>query len=334
MKNWNFSILLLVYVTQCIASIDDPVADSGIFMEDVCRDIENNVKLNNPFDKRSFFECIDGESIERVCPGKRSFDARQQKCVQDPKSRLTTRPRPSPRIGVRPHSRENAKLIASRLRVKPKPLNSYLKDPVIEKKLSRFVREIHSSEEGELTMCKDQKNWIMLPNEEDCQKYYLCINEVTYPRECPDGDWFDQRRQGCVPQRESSCTREAPEGYCENVPNFQKLESPYYCEDYYMCVNDIAYYYRCDNNQWFDQKNQRCDKPENVDCLVFNPPNPPEDICVGVSNFKYVPSPYNCAHYYQCVFERPYFKKCAEGKWFDQEKQTCRDKQEVECNII
>lgn len=68
------------------------------------------------------------------------------------------------------------------------------------------------------------------------------------------------------------------------------LESPYYCEDYYLCVNDIAYYYRCDNKEWFDQQNQRCDHPDNVDCISYTPPDPPEDICDGVSNFKYVSS--------------------------------------------
>lgn len=152
-----------------------------------------------------------------------------------------------------------------------------------------FILEIRSfNEEEELTNCKDQQNWILLPNAESCQKYYLCVNEVAYPRECQDGLWFDELRQKCVPQRESRCVRKAPEDFCEGVTNFQMLESPYYCDDYYMCVNDIAYYHRCDNNLWFDQKNQRCDKPDNVDCIVHNPPDPPEDLCVGVPNFKYV----------------------------------------------
>lgn len=149
--------------------------------------------------------------------------------------------------------------------------------------------EISSSDpQEELTNCVGQKNWIQLPHPDTCEKYFLCVNEVTYPRECPVGEWFDELRQKCVPPRESRCVHKAPENFCDGVPNFHLLESPNYCEDYYMCVNDIPYFYRCDNNLWFDQKNQRCDKPDIVDCIIYNPPNPPEDLCENVPNFKYV----------------------------------------------
>lgn len=151
-----------------------------------------------------------------------------------------------------------------------------------------FPEVVPAAKEEKLTNCIGQKNYILLPNTDSCETYFLCINEVTYPRDCPSGEWFDEVRQKCVPPRESRCTRQAPENFCNNVPNYQKLESPFYCEDYYVCVNFISYFYRCDNNQWFDQKNQRCDRPDNVDCILYNPPAPPEDLCQNVPNFKYV----------------------------------------------
>ncbi|XP_063703940.1 peritrophin-48-like [Culicoides brevitarsis] len=327
MRNCKLSISLLTFVlVQCLANLDNPTADSGIFMEDLCLNVKNHVKLANPFDKLGYFECVNGETIEKVCPGKREFNLKLQRCGSKgtsvkPTSKLT--------LKEKLKMRKQSTLASKYQSIKAKPAIKNFSAVTVKPK--RFIREVRNSEE--LTQCVNQDNWKLLPHENNCRKYYLCVNEVTYPQQCSRGEWFDDERQGCVPQRESRCTHKAPENYCEGVPNFFKLESPDFCEDYFMCVNDISYFYRCDNGEWFDQKNQRCDSPDNVDCIIYNPPSPPDDLCDKVPNFKYVASPYSCSHYYQCILQRPYFKKCPEGYWFDNDKQSCRDKHEVECTL-
>lgn len=126
----NFSILLLLYgYVQCLASLDNPVSDSGIFMEDLCIGIENHKKLTNPFDKNGFFECYKGESLEKVCPGKRTFNPALQRCMPNTKSRTTSKARPR-----QPSS------LASKYRLLPKSLLKVSSTSTTTKKPRRFIR--------------------------------------------------------------------------------------------------------------------------------------------------------------------------------------------------
>lgn len=132
----NFSILLLLYgYVQCLTSLDDPIAESGIFMEDLCKDVKNHRKLPNPFDKHGFFECFNGESIEKVCPGKKNFDPTLKRCVSMSEKKAPTPPKTSLKDKLK---KRQPSPLAAKFRLVPKAM---LRDTrKTTKKPRRFVR--------------------------------------------------------------------------------------------------------------------------------------------------------------------------------------------------
>lgn len=129
---------------QCLASLidNDPVADVGIFMEDLCIGVKDHKKLTNPFDKNGFFECLDGQSIEKVCPGKRAFNPILEKCLSDIKSRYSSEARAK---------RRQMSSIASKYHLLPKSLQTVSTKKSVKvvkkttsKKPVRFVRGMYS----------------------------------------------------------------------------------------------------------------------------------------------------------------------------------------------
>jgi len=293
----------------CLGNFEDIEDDGLVFIEDICRGETNFKKLPSPFDEHGYFECFKGETTEKLCPGKQLFNKTTGKCIT-----------------IRKNVPKNIKKV-----IKPviKPVKIIYKPKKTTPRPIRMVRDTHLKEE--INICAGQPNWKMFKSPNACEEYFMCINEIPHIRQCTNDKWFEETRQECVIPRQSTCKRKAPEGYCDTIMNFQMLESQSSCEEYFMCVNGMAYFYHCPENEWFDQKRQKCDAKETSECALTKPPPVPHDICVGVSNFKYVRNPYNCTQYYQCIVEQPYFRSCKDKKFFDEERQMCDFPEKVEC---
>lgn len=131
----NFSILLLLYgYVQCLTTLENPTAETGIFMEDLCHAMQNHKKLVNPFDKHGYFECINGESIEKNCPGKKTFNPTLQRCMSDTKPSLTSKLTTKDKVKKRQPS-----VLAAKYHLLPKSL-SLAPSKTVTKKPKRFIR--------------------------------------------------------------------------------------------------------------------------------------------------------------------------------------------------
>lgn len=67
---------------------------------------------------------------------------------------------------------------------------------------------------------------------------------------------------------------------------------------------------------------------ENVNCEVNTGPpttttRPPPPSCEGVSNFRFIPSPFACHEYFQCIEEIAFLVTCPRGLYFSYAIQSC-----------
>lgn len=104
-------------------------------MEDLCKDVKNHRKLPNPFDKHGFFECFNGESIEKVCPGKKNFDPTLKRCVATSEKKAPSPPKTSLKDKLK---KRQPSPLAAKFRLVPRAM---LRDTrKTTKKPRRFVR--------------------------------------------------------------------------------------------------------------------------------------------------------------------------------------------------
>lgn len=68
---------------------------------------------------------------------------------------------------------------------------------------------------------------------------------------------------------------------------------------------------------------------ENVNCaLTTGPPTtttlrPPPPSCEGIPNFRFIPSPFACHEYFQCIDGTSFLLTCPRGLYFSYAIQSC-----------
>merc|ERR1712110_367384 len=185
-----------------------------------------------------------------------------------------------------------------------------------------------------------------------CSLYYECVGLTPVLMSCPVGLYFDSRINVCnwpeyVDCNESTTStttasttttetstnsttnrikrsadfdvvcHESEDGYAVFVPH------PFDCSLYYECVDLTPVLMSCPAGLYFDSRVNTCNWPENVDCddgtstttttTASTTTSPDFDVVCHESEDGYavfVPHPYDCSLYYECVGLTPVLMSC------------------------
>ncbi|XP_065076078.1 uncharacterized protein LOC135699719 [Ochlerotatus camptorhynchus] len=178
-------------------------------------------------------------------------------------------------------------------------------------------------------------------NDYYCYRFFQCWNGVPYPMICSGELWFSEEHQECRPQSEVSCeVIDRPpvvpptEGICTGVTDGRQVLHPLFCNQFYVCIDQIGFRQLCPFGMWFDESRQNCFAPGEVDCPHGLMPtlSPIEGICDGAPEGTKIPNPLDCSWFYICVNGSPYRSPCAEGMAFDKYQLTCVAEDEAVCS--
>lgn len=188
--------------------------------------------------------------------------------------------------------------------------------------------------------CYGANDLSFISNDEYCYRFFQCFNGVPYPMICSGELWFSYEDQECLPQTQVTCDAiDRPpvvpptEGICTGVSDGRQVLHPLFCNQFYVCIDQVGFRQVCPIAMWFDESRQNCVPPGVVDCPHGLMPtlSPIENICDGVPAGTKVPNPEDCSWFYICVQGRPYRSPCAEDMAFDKNQLTCVPKNEAVC---
>nr|NP_648647.1 uncharacterized protein Dmel_CG10725 [Drosophila melanogaster]AAN11837.1 uncharacterized protein Dmel_CG10725 [Drosophila melanogaster]AOQ09959.1 CG10725-RB [synthetic construct] len=179
-----------------------------------------------------------------------------------------------------------------------------------------------SAADGDVNVCSNVVNNLFVPQVGNCSKYFLCMNEIAVPRECPTDYYFDARDQECVPLMEVECI-----GSCKN----RGLSSFCYdrtCTKYVLCFDGTPVIRQCSDGLQYNALTDRCDYPQYVDCVdnLCSRNNNPDDIV-------FIPSKARCDKYYICMDGLPQVQNCTSGLQYNPSTQSCDFPSKVNCTV-
>lgn len=120
-----------------------------------------------------------------------------------------------------------------------------------------------------------------IPDEFNCNAYYYCDDYVPLHTYCAPGETFSAYSFSCIPYNPSQCynviTAPPPTTpdtiYCPFPSAI--VPDPYDCAVYYLCDQyNIAQYFHCSPNLWYDPAYAGCNFIERVSCNSGYRPTP------------------------------------------------------------
>ncbi|XP_058825804.1 uncharacterized protein LOC131685836 [Topomyia yanbarensis] len=262
----------------------------------ICDATPNNFLTAHPTACNKYFVCVNQVGWSKMCPLNLWFDAAGQTCVRAGVVDCPLGPPMPPETTTTPFSR-----------------------------------------------CDDVPNLSFVAGDEFCYRYYQCRNGVPFPMICPGNLWFSEQAQDCLDPETVQCDNDdspppvtPTPGVCTDVENGAFVRHPLHCNQYYLCVGELGISLICPAGQWFDEPNQTCNSPLNVEC-PHGPTTPAPDpfaVCHGIFEYHFVRNQDYCYRYIQCIGGTPFPLICHDGMWFDEDRQTCDRSDYVECDGI
>lgn len=178
--------------------------------------------------------------------------------------------------------------------------------------------------------CRSLANRTRLAHDTECNKYYVCENEILYNRTCDAQMAYDVTVGRCVPVTDVTCYGTAqlppPEStLClgtDGKPIVGYLEDDESCSHYYICKNvsrikhdTNPQRYQCSQGLFFDFRELSCRDRLNVRCL--------QDRCADTT-MTYVNVLGDCQSYARCSGGvRVGSGRCPTNYFFDERNQGC-----------
>jgi len=192
-------------------------------------------------------------------------------------------------------------------------------------------------------------------DQQQCDKYYDCLDDIAEERLCPDGlvfDPFSRKREPCDHYFNVDCgdrlelqPARGPSDLCPRLNGFYSHPDPSVCHIFYACVDGVAEEYTCSSGLWFDEYSGVCNWPEVTDrqeCKAdayetasgFSCPEKPDADEFGQfdPHPKYA-DPDDCAKFFICLNNiSPREQGCELGLVYDELSQQCNAPENVpEC---
>ncbi|XP_050067354.1 uncharacterized protein LOC126556174 [Anopheles maculipalpis] len=119
-------------------------------------------------------------------------------------------------------------------------------------------------------------NQATLASLNSCQRYYICIGNVTVERFCAPGTIFEAANEWCiVDDVENPCEPDRlpppPEAVieqCTEENELNKIAHPTLCDVYYRCLNGRLWIRQCPTGLFFDPERSQCNLPDFVSCEI------------------------------------------------------------------
>jgi len=183
--------------------------------------------------------------------------------------------------------------------------------------------------------------------------YIICIDGVPYPSTCPGNSIFDPAVNLCVLPETASClsttgpqttvmttpttpsttTTQRPSGPCQSPDGVFPLSPDACANEYYICVNGIAYLTFCNFGGIFDPLYLTCVPAGTASCQqttrpIVTTPAPGETTTIGGPFVCPAPdglfdNPADCDTYYSCSNSIPILQQCPPGTAFNPTINTC-----------
>ncbi|XP_072388786.1 protein obstructor-E-like isoform X1 [Diabrotica undecimpunctata] len=165
----------------------------------------------------------------------------------------------------------------------------------------------------------------------DCQKYYSCNDGVPQINTCHDGTYWNDKVKACDVKEDVDCSNiiPFPDPDCTDGQN-TFYPYPYDCKMFYECLDYKRYLLSCPGDFMWNQKLNKCDQKDAVDCSHIIPE--PESTSAAPQHstaipdqstvdpdlycdedLEYFADPYNCQGYYQCLNGIKQHEFCNEG---------------------
>lgn len=255
-----------------------------------------------------YYQCVDGEYVERACPHGESFDINRRACVSstiavcDPDSNNGVLPDVEcPLNGTKriPHETDCGSYYLCVDGVKNKkycedglsfdatkgmctwPLSGSCSSKSHRKPsafpLSNANEEIAPREDRIKCPSEQTDEIVRLPHHCSASKFYVCEQGRMYLHECPDGLLYDNRRQTCsdangvtTKDQKPGSVLNAKAGYAQ-CPRIGHTLIPHEanCSLYYVCDNGRrSKTQSCYTGHYFNPEISSCDLPENTLCFT------------------------------------------------------------------
>lgn len=314
-----------------------------------------------------YYECVDGEFVERYCQKGEDFDVESRRCVL------------SHKVGCNATTINDCPVIGIAYIADKTDCSSYYvcKNGVKSKKICDFG--LSYNEESSMctwppsSMCSSkslkptkkaatpnaieqvetnrkcppkgsEEKAAKFPHECSCTVYYECKDGQLFRETCPNGLIYDHTREVCDYPHRAKCKNQKfnydftlANSECPPTGN-ARIPHETNCSSYYECNNGHKRLESCLQGHYFNDLIESCDLPWNVNCK--NSPNsnssipqePSECKECGCNNcITRFPDLHNCSLYYQCENDKKVLKECPEGLHYDSVNQICNFPKNVNC---
>lgn len=124
----------------------------------------------------------------------------------------------------------------------------------------------------------DPNNVVFLPDQYDCQNYFVCYDGVPQERSCDNSLHWDPNSDWCIKEEDSECVPNYP------LPDVREIECPQdtendvillphpeECEFYFICIDGTSILARCNRHLLFDYSISKCNFAHLARCFSGNP---------------------------------------------------------------
>lgn len=159
---------------------------------------------------------------------------------------------------------------------------------------------------------KEENNLHRLPNDKDCNSYFLCVNNAAEYVECPKNQHFSTKHKKCMNYAEAECDYYTK--WCKNRKEGTKFTAKK-CYEYYECRGEETLLKSCKYNEYFDANTEKC-----VTGICRTDDRVPN--CKLQKDGKQFPHP-KCYKYYMCLNKTPREIQCGTGFYYNTVYEKC-----------
>lgn len=124
----------------------------------------------------------------------------------------------------------------------------------------------------------DPNNIVFLPDQEDCQRFFVCNNGSAVEQDCGPSLHWDPSNDWCILEEDSKCEPSYPLPEVREIECPEDTESdiiflphPEECQFYFICLDGVSILARCARNMLFDYVIENCFFAESARCFNRHP---------------------------------------------------------------
>lgn len=154
-----------------------------------------------------------------------------------------------------------------------------------------------------------------------CDKFYLCVQGLAIPQDCPRGYHFSSSAGNCIL---GACSGPAAQRCPADGVHLFPIEKS--CTTYTQCFLGVAVVRTCSEGLQFDSRINQCNLMSNVKCLENNCPTR------DVPGYPIIsPDPGSCDKFYICNHGKMMAQGCPANTLFQKSTLRCEHANQVRC---